>query len=112
VRQTGALIRVDDLDVRAAMTARGVARVGFVVPKYKHSGVDRNRLKRRLRELVRTRLLPQWRGVDGPARGVDIVVRVLPSAYSISMAELAARIDRVGTGLRLRIGVRSGERSP
>lgn len=51
------------------------ARVGFVVPKYGHSSVDRNRLKRRLRELVRTRLLPALRpraaasGSAGPSSG-------------------------------------------
>jgi ribonuclease P protein component len=103
VRQTGTRIRVDDLDVRAAVTERGTPRVGFVVPKYKHSAVDRNRLKRRLRELVRTRVLPEWEGIDAAARGVDIVVRALPSAYRISMAELAARIDRVVPALRRRI---------
>ena len=110
MRQTGALIRVDDLDVRAAITERGVPRVGVVVPKYKHSGVDRNRLKRRLRELVRTRLLPQWRGDAGATPGLDIVVRALPSAYRISMAELTARIDRAGVGLRLRMGATGTER--
>ena len=34
--------------------------MGFIVPRYKHSAVDRNRLKRRLRELVR-----DTRGVTG-----------------------------------------------
>jgi RNase P protein component len=50
------------------------ARVGFVVPKYGHSSVDRNRLKRRLRELVRTRLLPALRpgaNASGSAGSTD-----------------------------------------
>ena len=57
------------------------------MPKFKHTGVDRNRLKRRLRELIRTKLLhlvPQ----------IDIVVRAEPGAYETSFEELAAQIDR------------------
>jgi RNase P protein component len=61
VRQSGTRIRVEYLDVRAMPSALPHARVGFVVPKYGHTSVDRNRLKRRLRELVRTRLLPSLR---------------------------------------------------
>jgi RNase P protein component len=61
VRRSGARIRVEYLDVRAMPSALPHARVGFVVPKYGHSSADRNRLKRRLRELVRTRLLPALR---------------------------------------------------
>jgi ribonuclease P protein component len=49
--------------------------VGFVVPRYKHSAVDRNRLKRRLRELVRLHVLPTL-------RPLDLVLRANPSAYS------------------------------
>jgi len=68
VRRVGTRIRVEYLDVRAVISALPHARVGFVVPKYGHSSVERNRLKRRLRELVRTRLLPALRvapGVEG-----------------------------------------------
>jgi RNase P protein component len=67
VRRLGTRIRVEYLDVRAVISALPHARVGFVVPKYGHSSVERNRLKRRLRELVRTRLLPALR--VGPQRG-------------------------------------------
>ena len=62
-------------------------RVGLIVPKYKHSAVDRNRLKRRLRELARLRLLPS--GVVA-----DIVIRVRPEAYQASFDALAADIVR------------------
>jgi ribonuclease P protein component len=62
--------------------------VGIIVPRYKHSAVDRNRLKRRLRELVRTRLL----AVMPP---VDLVVRALPSAYEVGFDGLADQIVRV-----------------
>lgn len=63
------------MDVRAVASLRLFARVGFVIPKYKHSGVDRNRLKRRLRELVRLELLPTL-------RPMDVVLRVSPVAYT------------------------------
>jgi ribonuclease P protein component len=80
--------RLPDLDVRSAPSRLGHPRVGIIVPRYKHSAVDRNRLKRRLRELVRTRLLPVM-----PA--VDLVVRVFPSAYGADFDGLAAQIARV-----------------
>ena len=58
----------------------------MVVPKYKRSGVERNRLKRRLRELVRTRLLPAI-----PA--ADVVIRPWPNAYDASFDVLAREIE-------------------
>lgn len=62
-------------------------RVGLIVPLHKHSAVDRNRLKRRLRELARTRLIPS--GL--PA---DIVVRIRPEAYGASFETLTVDIVR------------------
>lgn len=68
-------------------------RVGFVIPKYKHSGVERNRLKRRLREVIRIEVLP------GLAP-MDLVVRVLPVAYDrtfdVLRAEVVQAVRRVG----------------
>jgi ribonuclease P protein component len=61
--------------------------VGVIVPRFAHTAVARNRLKRRLRELTRTRLLP----VLPP---VDLVIRALPSAYAAPYRALAAQIER------------------
>jgi ribonuclease P protein component len=110
VRRQGTPIRIEYLDVRAMATTRAEPRVGFVVPKYKHSSVDRNRLKRQLRELVRTRLMPTLRGVpcDGSAVGLDVVVRALPAAYGVDWPELEAQIDRLRTAVMRR--VRSSDR--
>lgn len=58
-----------------------------MVPRFKHSAVDRNRLKRRLRELSRTRLIP----VDVAA---DVVLRIRPEAYGASFEALATDIER------------------
>jgi ribonuclease P protein component len=57
-------------------------RVGLVVPRFKQSAVARNRLKRRLRELTRARLLP----ADLAA---DVVLRIRPEAYLATFDMLA-----------------------
>lgn len=66
------------------------ARVGLVVPRHGRSAVDRNRLKRRLRELARTELLP-----GAPA--VDAVLHARPGAYALSFDELRATTRRIRT---------------
>jgi len=109
VRLTGMRLRVDDFDVRALLTDRSALRVGLIVPRYKHTAVERNRLKRRLRELVRIRLLPPWRDSSRGRRAADVVVRVLPAAYYMSMAELARRVEQVGAALGRRSVAEAGE---
>ena len=69
-------------------------RIGLIVPLHKNSAVARNRLKRRLRELARTCLLPS----DLPA---DIVLRVRPEAYDASFEALTADIARALVQLAL-----------
>ena len=66
----------------------GQTRIGLIVPKFRQSAVLRNRLKRRLRELSRIRLL----GTQIPA---DIVIRIRPGAYEASFADLATEIDQL-----------------
>jgi ribonuclease P protein component len=63
-------------------------RIGIIVPKHKRSSVERNRLKRRLRELARTLLLP-----DLPP--VDLVVRTFPESYDAPFAALEREVRRV-----------------
>ena len=63
------------------------------MPKQKHTSVERNRLKRRLRELARTRLLP----VLPP---VDLVIRTLPEAYGATFAALEREVGTVAERLR------------
>ena len=109
MRLTGTRIRVGDFDVRAVVTDRRLARIGLIVPRYKHSAVDRNRLKRRLRELVRLRVLPLWRERLQGVRAADVVVRALPAAYRMTMAELATRMDLVATAVRKRLAAEAGE---
>ena len=62
------------------------ARAGFVVSKAVGGAVVRNKVRRRLRHLVRPRLseLPP---------GASVVVRALPAAAGASFAALAADLD-------------------
>ena len=63
------------------------------MPNYGHSAAERNRLKRQLREIVRTRVL-------GTLPAVDAVIRVRPSAYAISFEQLADELVRGGDEAR------------
>jgi ribonuclease P protein component len=85
VRAEGKRIRTSLLEVRVAASPRGIPRVAVVVGKHGHGSVDRNRLKRRLRELVRTTVLP---GLGA----VDTVWRSTPTAYGASFAELETQV--------------------
>jgi ribonuclease P protein component len=62
-------------------------RVGFIVSKAVGTAVTRNRVKRRLRHLVRDHLGAL------PASGV-LVVRANPAAGTASYRELAGELDR------------------
>jgi ribonuclease P protein component len=55
------------------------------VPRYQSSAVARNRLRRRLREILRREVLRQL-----PA--IDLVIRAKRSAYAASFADLRAEL--------------------
>jgi len=83
-------VRTAHLDVRVLAGAEATApRVGIVVPRHKHTAVDRNRLKRRLRELVRTRLLPTL-------PPCHVVFRARSEAYDDDFDALARQVERAG----------------
>ena len=71
-----------------------MSRVGFVVSRAVGGAVVRNRVARRLRHLVRSRLqqLPP---------GTLLVIRALPPAATATSAELAMDLDAVLRRLRL-----------
>lgn len=67
-------------------------RVALVIPRHGHNIVDRNRLKRRLREAARLELLPRcW---DGEAR-FDILIQARPEAYDADFTELTNEIKQL-----------------
>jgi len=76
-------------------------RVGVVVPRYGHSAVDRNLLKRRLRELVRVHMLPL--GVPW-----DLVIWAQRSAYRLEFAQLQGEMELVVTKLQRRLEAPGG----
>lgn len=88
MKKAGRRIRTEHLEVRSSDSLLLHARVAVIVGKHRHTIVERNRLRRRLREMVRTRLIP----VMG---GADVVVRPLPSAYELSYAELLAEFEKI-----------------
>jgi ribonuclease P protein component len=84
------------LDVFVSTSPVARSRVGIVVPKPRQktlpkglrargAAVQRNRLKRRLREIARTVLLPSF---DSRACLVDVLIRARPEAYGASFPEL------------------------
>ena len=67
-------------------------RIGFVVPKHRRSVVDRNRVKRRLREIARREILPRMR--DAGAH-LDLLVRARKEAYEASFRRLREELLEV-----------------
>lgn len=67
-------------------------RLGVVVPKHRQKVVSRNRLKRRLREIGRTLVLPGLRAAGAP---LDVLIRARPEAYAASFAELREGLAQV-----------------
>ena len=82
-------MQTERLEARASASLFLHPRVGIVVPKHRHKAVSRNRVKRRLRELVRTSLMP------GLGR-VDLLIRAKPEAYDSTFKELTADVAEIG----------------
>jgi ribonuclease P protein component len=79
------------LEVRGLASLLPHHRIGIIVPRFKHSAVDRNRLKRRLRELTRR----EWMGPLAVVPPHDFVVRAAPAAYGADFARLADDMTRL-----------------
>jgi ribonuclease P protein component len=92
VRREGKRVRTSALEIRTLASLRRPGRVGLIVPRHQHSAVDRNRLKRRLREIVRH----AWAEPTPPR---DIVVRATPAAYRATFGSLQADIARLSARL-------------
>lgn len=75
VRRSGRRIQTSVLTVWIARGSTLQPRVAIVVGLHRHSAVARNRLKRRLRHIMRTEILPRT------TEPYDAVVAVKPSAY-------------------------------
>lgn len=83
--------RTEHLDVFLAASPVSRPRLGLVVPKHRHEIVERNRLRRRLRDIGRTRVLPLlWEA----GRDVDFMVRARREAYDASYETLLSELTR------------------
>jgi ribonuclease P protein component len=81
VLREGKRVRTEHLDLRIVASVLHHPRIGFIVPKHGRSIVERNQLKRRLREIIRQDVL--WR-----IPPVDVIVRARAEAYSATFALL------------------------
>lgn len=77
------------LELFARRSPAGRPRVAVVVPRHGRTIVDRNRLARRLREVLRRDWLP---GAVEAGRPVDLVVRARPEAHEAAFRSLRASL--------------------
>lgn len=89
------------MDLFLSESPAGRPRVAVVVPRHGRTLVKRNRLKRRLREIVRRAWLADAHRRRLP---LDAVVRARPEAYRATFGELDASLRRA---FELRLGTES-----
>jgi ribonuclease P protein component len=83
-----------DLFVSASPVSR--PRMGIVVPKHRHTVAERNRLRRRLREIGRVEVLPR---LMSAGRDLDLLVRARPEAYGAPFEVLLGELVRYAEAL-------------
>ena len=86
----GKRTRTRNLDVLDSTSPVARTRVGVIVPRHGHTIVERNRLKRRLREILRREILPR---LISPDPGIDVLVRARRGAYDADFAVLKAELQ-------------------
>ncbi len=88
----GRRLRGRRVELFALPSPTGRPRFGTVVPKHRHRIVDRNLVRRRLREIGRTEVLPL---LEARGLALDILVRAGPAAYSADHSDLLAELNRL-----------------
>ena len=83
--EEGHRLRLPHLEIAWRVNQAGHPRTGTIVPRHQHTAVARNRLRRRLREILRRDVLP---GLTA----VDLVVRPRRGAYAAGFAVLRAEM--------------------
>ena len=78
--------RTDHLDLFTRPSPLGHSRLAVIVPRFAHSAPQRNRLRRRVREICRRAVLPV---LPSP---LDVAVRARPGAYDARFELLRAEI--------------------
>ena len=92
MKRAGRRLRTEHLEVRTVTSLFSHVRLAVIVGKHRHTVVERNRLRRRLRELARIRLIPFH-------SEIDVIIRSLPAAYDVSFSTLTNEIDEIGRQL-------------
>ena len=83
--ESGRRVRLRHLDIAWRPNTKGHARIGIVVPRFGLTAVGRNRVRRRVRVILR-------RGLLRNLPSIDLVVRAKRSAYAARFAELRAEL--------------------
>ena len=83
--EEGRRLRTPHLDLAWRPSPLGHPRMAIVVPRFQFTAVDRNRVRRRLREILR-----RYPVASLPA--VDLVVRAKRAAYAAPFARLHAEL--------------------
>jgi ribonuclease P protein component len=86
--RTGRRIRAELFDVKRLDNPLGHVRVAIVVPKFGFTVVRRNKLRRRLRELMRLHVLTQH-------SSCDLLVRAKPHTFDAPYDRLRAAIQQL-----------------
>jgi ribonuclease P protein component len=84
--------KTPNLDVFFLSSAGSRSRWGVIVPKHRHTIVERNRVKRRLKEIGRTRVLPR---LERAGLAMDVLVRARREAYGAGFRTLKAELQAV-----------------
>jgi ribonuclease P protein component len=84
------------VDVFLSPSPVSFCRLGIVVPKHGRRIVDRNRLKRRLREIGRRDVLPE---LQAGGFQVDVLVRARSQAYGAGFEVLNREVREAVEGL-------------
>ncbi len=88
--------RTASLDVYVTASVAARSRLGVIVPKHGRRIVDRNLLKRRLREIGRRQILP---ALDARGARRDILIRARVAAYGAEFETLAREVSELVEGL-------------
>lgn len=86
--ESGRRVRLRHLDIAWRPNTKGHARFGIVVPRFEHTAVARNQVRRRVREILRRELLASL-------PPVDLVIRAKRTAYAARFTALRADLANV-----------------
>ena len=88
IKGAGVRLRTEHLSARSTVSLLSYCRATVIVGKHGHTIVERNRLRRRLRELVRVNLIPE-------CAAIDLILRALPTAYDADFSILSSEVELI-----------------